>query len=183
MADETDTDQTEDVSALRKAAEGGAKARAEAELAKKELAFVKAGINTDTKPARALLESYSGELTPDAIKAEAADWGLIQAAATPEPTPDPTPDYSDDAALQSMRDGLSGSPAPIDSTPKSAIDIAGEQYTADRNEGRAAQDAINRAYGTFLKEAAAGNKSAIFDPDAWEAKQIEHGHGAEHARV
>lgn len=181
MADETETSE---VSELRKAAEGGAKAKAEAELARKELAFVKAGIDTDSKPAQALLSSYSGELTADAIKAEAAEWGLVQAAApTPEPTPEPAaPDYTDDASLQDMRDMSSGTPAPVDEVHKSAFEKAGDQYLADRKEGRAAQDAMNRAYGSFIKSAAQGDSTAIFDPQDWERKAAEHGHGSEFAR-
>lgn len=181
MADEQDTDTTEDVSALRKAAEGGAKAKAEAELAKKELAFVKAGINTDTKPAQALLRAYDGELTAEAIKAEAADWGLVDAPKAPEPEAD-APDYTDDAALQSMRDATSGSPAPVDEPVKSAFEMAGDGYLKDRKDGRAAQDSLNRAYGTFIKEAAKGNPTAIFDPAEWEREAAQHGHGSEFAQ-
>jgi hypothetical protein len=180
MADETDTD-TNEVSELRKAAEGGAKARAEAELARKELAFVKAGINTDTKPAQALLQSYSGELTADAIKAEAAEWGLVEKVEAPAPTPD-KPDYTDDAELQNMRDATAGRPAPIEEIAKSAFDLAGDGYIADRKDGRSQNDALNRAYGSFIKEAARGNPTAIFDPHEWERQAAEHGHGQEFAQ-
>jgi hypothetical protein len=144
---------------------------------------VKAGIDTDSKPAQALLQSYDGELTAEAIKAEAADWGIVKATAPePDPEPDPTPDYSSDAELQQMRDASSGHPAPVEEIAKSAFDKAGDQYLSDRKEGRAAQDSLNRAYGSFIKSAAMGDKSAIFDPDEWESRQAEHGHGAEFSR-
>lgn len=180
MADETETE-TNEVSELRKAAEGGKAAKAEAELARKELAFVKAGINTDTKPAQALLQSYSGELSAEAIKAEAAEWGLVNTPAA-EPAEEAAPDYTEDAELQNMRDSVSGTPAPHDEPPKSAFDIAGDSYLADRRANRAAQDSLNRAYGTFIKEAAKGNPTAIFDPAEWERAAAEHGHGQEFAQ-
>jgi len=178
MADDTDTDT--EVSELRKAAEGGKAAKAEAALAKKELAFVKAGIDTDSKPAQALLQSYSGDLTADAIKAEAADWGLTGTSTpAPEPEQEAQPDYTEDAELQNMRDSVSGTPAPHDEPVKSAFDIAGDGYLEDRKANRSAQDSLNRAYGNFIKEAAKGNQTAIFDPVKWNEQQAEHGHGQE----
>lgn len=179
MSDEATPEPNEDVSELRKAAEGGKAAKLEAELAKKELAFVKAGIDTDSKPAQALLKAYDGELSADAIKAEAAEWGLLKQA---EPEPEATPDYTADAELQNMRDASAGEPAPIEPPNKSAFDIAGDQFLQDRKDGRPQQDAMNRAYGTFLKEAAKGNPTAIFNEDEWERTQEEYGHGAEFAR-
>lgn len=84
-------DQGDEPSELRKAADRGKAAQAEAEALKRELAFAKAGIDTDTKAGKMLLRSYEGELTPDAIKAEAEEIGLFKpppAAATETATPE-----------------------------------------------------------------------------------------------
>jgi len=56
---------------LRAAANSGKKAEAEAQEAKRELAFMKAGINTDDKVGRMLFSTYDGDLEPDAIKTAA----------------------------------------------------------------------------------------------------------------
>lgn len=55
--------------------------------AARELAFVKAGIDPDSPRHRYFAKGYDGELTVDAIKAEAAEAGLIDAA--PKDTVDP----------------------------------------------------------------------------------------------
>lgn len=57
---------------LRSAADAGKKAQAEAEEARRELAFVKAGINTDDKVGRMLYATYDGDLEVESIK-EAAE--------------------------------------------------------------------------------------------------------------
>ena len=58
---------------LREAANRAKQHKAEAEAAKRELAFVKAGIDTDSKLGKLLLASYDGELTVDAIKEYTSD--------------------------------------------------------------------------------------------------------------
>lgn len=176
MSDETEQTQ-EDVSELRKAAEGGKAAKAEAEALRRELAFTKAGIDTSSKPAQALIASYSGELTAEAIKAEAAEWGLTQSTPAP-PVEEAKPDYSDDAALQAMRDASAGNPAPDVPVEKAAIDRALEAFTTDREAGFGASEATNRAIGRMIQAAAAGDKTALFDERAWAMKQQEAGHGA-----
>ena len=68
-----------DIRALRKAAEDGKKA-------KREVAFLRAGIDPDDKRMSYFVKGYDGELDPNAIKQAATDAGFI--AAAPQ-TPDP----------------------------------------------------------------------------------------------
>lgn len=182
MSDETTTE--EDVSELRRAAEGGKAAKAEAEMLRRELAFTKAGIDTSSKPAQALLKGYDGELTPEAIKAEAQEWGLVKTEATQESTPveTPAPDYSEDAKVQEMRDSISGNPAPNTPVEKPAIDRVLSEFEKDREQGFGQNEATNRAIGRMIQAAAAGDKTALFDQRAWEMKAQEAGHGAQNAR-
>lgn len=175
MSDETETTQ-EDVSELRKAAEGGKAAKAEAEALRRELAFTKAGIDTSSKPAQALIQSYSGELNAEAIKAEATEWGLVTSEAPP--VEDAKPDYTEDAALQQMRDASAGNPAPDVPVDKKAIDKALEGFVSDREQGLGQSEATNRAIGRMIQSAAAGDPTALFDQRAWAEKQQEAGHGA-----
>jgi uncharacterized protein YigA (DUF484 family) len=53
---------------------------AEAEQAKRELAFVKAGIDTTDNAARYFVKAYDGELTSDAIKQAAVEARLLSSA-------------------------------------------------------------------------------------------------------
>lgn len=64
----------EDIKALE---ESAAKAK-DLEKAQRELVFAKAGIDTDTKLGKMLLQTYEGELTKEAIIAEAQDIGLFE---------------------------------------------------------------------------------------------------------
>lgn len=74
--------------------------------AARELAFVKAGVNTDDPAAKYFLKGYDGELTVDAIKAAAAEARLIGAA---PPPPDPRP--AEVAQLAEIADiGVGGLP-------------------------------------------------------------------------
>lgn len=59
-------------------------AKSEGESAKRELAFLKAGIDTSTGTGKLLAKSYEGELTVEAIKAQAEEYGLIPTSQTSE---------------------------------------------------------------------------------------------------
>lgn len=175
MAEESE--QQEDVSELRKAAEAGKSARQEAELAKKELAFVKAGINTDTKPAQALLRSYDGDLTTEAIQAEAREWSLLDAPKEPE-----VPDYTEEAEQQNLRDQINeGTPAPDIKPEKSGVEQAYAEFQTNRESGMSQVEATNHVIGNIIKAAAMGDKEARFDPNEWEKTRAQYGHGAEYA--
>lgn len=57
---------------------GRAEAAAEAEAAKRELAFLKAGIDLDSPGGKLLAKAYDGAPTVEAIKAAAVEYGVIQ---------------------------------------------------------------------------------------------------------
>lgn len=57
-------------------------AKSEGEIAKRELAFIKAGIDTNNATAKLLLKTYDGELTMEAIKASGEEYGLIATSQT-----------------------------------------------------------------------------------------------------
>lgn len=65
-----------------------AREKAEKELAdmKKQVAFTKAGIDPDDPKARYFVKGYDGDMTAEAIRAEAVKAGFI--SETPEPEPD-----------------------------------------------------------------------------------------------
>lgn len=91
----------------------------EAAAAKRELAFLKAGVDTDSKLGKLMLKSYDGDLTVDAIKAEATDLGLLEVAQVKEPefTPEEmaSTDARSDLASGAQADVLNENPDPIGS--------------------------------------------------------------------
>lgn len=84
----SDNDKDDNLKELRQQAEAGRKAQAEAEAARRELAFIKAGVDTDSKLGQLLMKTYDGELTAEAIKAEAEELGAIKAPASAPPAQD-----------------------------------------------------------------------------------------------
>jgi len=178
----SEENQDQDVSELRKAAEGGKQAKREAEMAKRELAFVKAGVDTDSKPARALLENYEGELSKEAIQAEAKDWGLVKDAES-EPAPDPAASQAEAIAeTQTIREALEGQPAPDEPPEVGGVDAALKNFLKNKEDGMSQVNATNHAFGEVIKAAAQGDKQARFSDDAWEEHRAQFGHGAEFAK-
>lgn len=95
------------------------KARAERDEAKRELAFIKAGIDTDSKLGALIMRGYDGELTVDAIKAYASELGAVQAPE--EGTQVETPEISaEEQAATDERSTLAAGAAtgPLEEPPK-----------------------------------------------------------------
>lgn len=178
----TEQNEPDHIKDLRAKAKGTDAATARADAAERELAFVKAGVPTDTKVAQAFLSTYTGEMTPDAIKAEAKEWNLIPADETLQTSQ--FPEGSAERQQQEMREQLAGGGgAAGDEPPKQGgVDKALANFQKNREEGMALQQAQNHAFGEVIKAAAMGDKQAIFDPQEWEQKKRDAGHGAEFAR-
>lgn len=92
---------------------------AEGEQAKKELLFLKAGVNTDSKIGQIFLKGYDGELNLEAIRAEAVEAKLIEA----------TPSNADHAADRAALGRIGKAAAASDRLPPVA-DIAKEASEA-----------------------------------------------------
>jgi hypothetical protein len=152
MADTDPQDQDHDEpSELRKAADRGRAAQAEAEALKRELAFAKAGIDTDSKAGKMLLKSYEGELTPEAIKAEAEEIGLFKPQTAVASTETATPEEREQTDI---RTGLATAPAvtggTVDEDPQQAGLRAGFEA---RKQGASHVDAFTAALGPVFQAA------------------------------
>lgn len=67
----------------RRAKQEADKATAEAATAKKELAFLRAGIDLDSPQGKLFAKAYDGEPSLDAVKAAAQEYGLLDAPSVP----------------------------------------------------------------------------------------------------
>lgn len=81
-----ETEDTNDIRSLRKAANASKKLRAELDALKREIAFAKAGIPMDDPKMNYFVKGYDGELDPAAIRETAMQAGFI---APPQQAPDP----------------------------------------------------------------------------------------------
>jgi len=72
-----ETEETNDIRSLRKAANASKKLRAELDALKREIAFAKAGIPMDDPKMNYFIKGYDGELDPAAIRETALQAGFI----------------------------------------------------------------------------------------------------------
>lgn len=67
----------------RRAKQEAVEATSEAAAARKELAFLKAGIDLDSPQGKLFAKAYDGEPSLDAVKAAAQEYGLLDAPSVP----------------------------------------------------------------------------------------------------
>lgn len=142
-----------------------AKAQA-AELVKvqRELALVKAGIDTDSALGKMFARSYDGEMSADAVKAAWTE--IAPAPATPttdEPaftTPDP--DLSSDATSTAERTALANGGANPDIAPKPDPRVTGEAaFKAAVDAGGTEASALAGFFDTLVGAAIEGDKRVL----------------------
>lgn len=159
MADNDPTDQEpqDNIKDLRKAADEGRVAKAEAETLKRQLAFAKAGVDTDSKVGAMLFKAYDGELDVEAIKAEAAEVGAIKVEAPPatEPVTPAEREQTDVRTALATGSVASGTP---DEDPV-AISLAAGQ--AVRKQGGSYEDAFLAALGPTFEAALKGDERVV----------------------
>lgn len=166
--DSQDDDGTDDghLRDLRAAAERGKEAQRDAADARRELAFLKAGIDTDAGPGKLLFKSFDGEPTKDAVLAAAAEYGITPTTGQQtEPTgPDITPD---ERAQTRERSALvSGSDIPAGEGAPNPIDVGYAEFHKARAAGKPIDDAADHLLGRMFAAAAAGDPRVLFDQAA-----------------
>ena len=156
-----------DIKALREAAKAGKAAQAEAERLQRELAFAKAGIDTDSKLGSMLAKTYEGDLGD--IEALKAEWAELNPTAGQAPTPKldaDTPDgFQDPSSMGQHAAQLSGQAS--GEQPKETphpVDLAYEQFHA--NKALPMEDRQEAAMSTVLGAYFAGDKRVMFDRNA-----------------
>jgi hypothetical protein len=147
---------------LRKAAKEGKKAIERNAQLEREMLFLKAGIDTDSKLGKMLLTTFEGD-DLDALKAEAIEIGLLPDPA--DPAQQPEQGRQDDQLRQSLHDGLStgqpsGQTAPETKHPRHA---ALENYQVAIRDGADEGAARTQAMESVLEAAAQGDKRVFVD--------------------
>lgn len=153
MSDEAQANnegQSDNIRDLRQAADEGRKARAEAEQAKREVAFLKAGVDTESKLGQLLLRTYDGELSTEAIKAEATELGMFK---TPEAPAVPQAEREFSQARMDLA-SEAGTPAAFEEDP---YVTSRKQWEVARGDGATLQDAFGAAMGPLLQAAHRGD--------------------------
>ena len=105
--------ESKDIRLLRKKAESADTLKSEKQQveqerdqARRELAMVRAGLDLDSPTGKLFAKAYDGETSVEAVKAAAAEYGLIEA---PQPSPE---ELSQQQALQRLSTAAQGAAAP-----------------------------------------------------------------------
>lgn len=168
---------------MRKAARRSRAADREREQAQRELAMVKAGIDTDTRLGQMFLKTYEGPLDKEAVKAAALEVPglLLEPASPPPPTnadqgaspPPPTPEPQVDPNMTDERDRLhSGGDAPgqINEDP---ILLGKKRAEEVLVRGGTEEDAMVANLRTLYEAAAEGDDRVIWSPAKHQALASE----------
>jgi hypothetical protein len=157
--DDEDVDETPQQ--LREAANRSKQHKAEADAARRELAFVKAGIDTDSKLGKLVFTTYDGELTADAIKEFVADIPGLGTPAAPPPVENEDEDeevndgstFERDALANDAQGDTGGTPDPRKvgrDAAKSVVESGGTQ-----------EDALATHFQQIVGAAKSGDKRVI----------------------
>ena len=138
---------------LRDAADRGKKASQELDAMKREMAFLKAGVDTDTKAGQLLYKAYDGELDTESIQAEWSE--LVPAAAAPPPEPE-TVDATDTQVAEQRRE-LAGDSVPPGTQTESPYDAGHREFKEMLDAGRPKEDSAARFVHTVLEAAGGDN--------------------------
>ena len=135
------------------AAERGKKATQELDAMKREMAFMKTRVDTDTKAGQLLYKAYDGELETEAIQAEWQE--LVPAAAAPPPEPE-TVDATDTQVAEQRRE-LAGDSVTPGNQIESPYDAGHREFKEMMDAGRPKEDSAARFIHTVLEAAGGDN--------------------------
>jgi len=167
-------DSPEHIKKLRAEAEQAKTLQRELERKERQIAFLQAGIDTESKIGQMLMKTYEGELTSDAIRNEAIEIGLIKTEEEPMSVPEVD---ETQAQFQQTRESFSGgNSAPHEPPQVSATDRAFDEWNNARKQGLSNADAQDMAFASFIAAAANGDSSAKFNDAQWQNDSQAFGH-------
>ena len=153
-------DETGGIKELRDAADRGREAIQERDLLKREMAFMKAGVDTDSKAGQLLFKAYDGELNTDSIKAE---WQEL--APTPVPVVEPEPAQETvteaDTQVAEQRQALAEDNVPVEATTQSPYDQGFQEFKTAWDSGKPKDEAAAKFVHTVLEAAGKGDERVI----------------------
>lgn len=175
MSEITPDDQTPDGVRNLRTALDREKQRAEAnEAAARELAMLKAGVDVTNPVAELFISSYTGEMTPDAIKEAASKYGLVSEGTPPAPPAGEQPPANQPPAdpgdqlegLLQQQQQIAGAVPPEQLPPTDKLDEFYEDFRKERQSGMDEEAARSNFFHRVFAEAYAGkNPQFLAGPD------------------
>jgi len=140
---------------LREAAARGRQASQELESVKREMAFLKAGVDTESKAGQLLFKAYDGDLETDLIRTEAEELGILKGAVASEGVS--KADEAADRQVGRQRQDLVSDSVPPDEQTESPYDAGHREFQEMINAGRPKEDSAARFINTVLEAAGGAN--------------------------
>lgn len=171
ILDDDESGESGGVRSLREALDRANEKATRADSLERELAFVKAGIDTDSGTGKLLFKAYEGDLTPEAVKAAAVEAGILAAesdgdtGAQPDPsTPTPPTGPSESA----VRGAITSESVPVGKAGAADMfESIYAEFKAATASGMAKDEAANQGIAAILAGAYRDNNPRfIFDPAA-----------------
>jgi len=159
-APEGETPENANLRQLREKAKAGEQALAKlAEFERKD-AIRESGIDTNTPLGKLFLKSYDGELTADALKEAAGEYGVPIVGQAP--AEDVTPPENGTEERQALADGA-GADTGVSPDPNQ---VAHENFKADMAAGMSEEAGIGTFIATKARAAHMGDPRVIYVPPA-----------------
>ena len=155
-------DETGGIKELRDAADRGKEAIAERDLLKREVAFMKAGVDTDSKAGQLLFKAYDGELDTESIKSE---WQEL--APSPDPVSEPEPAKEaiteTDVKVMEERKVLADESVSVEATTQSPYEQGFQEFKKAYDAGTPKEDSAARFVHTVLEAAGQNDERVLSD--------------------
>ena len=143
---------------IRELEENAKKGKQAASL-ERELAFVKAGIDTDKGLGKFFFENYKGELNKDAVLSAAAELGIVEAQ-----TKDPQITEEEKNSTRERQNVSQGAATQTDKPTKHPREEALDNALAAQKQGATMEQSGAAYLNTLVKRYAEGDKRAVRDP-------------------
>ena len=153
-------DETGGIKELRDAADRGREAIQERDLLKREVAFMKAGVDTDSKAGQLLFKAYDGELETESIRAE---WQELAPTPTPVVEPEPAQETVNEAdtRVADQRQALAEDSISVEATTPSPYDQGFQEFKTAWDSGKPKDEAAAKFVHTVLEAAGKGDERVI----------------------
>lgn len=160
---EQNEDPKNDIKGLREAADRGREAAKERDAAKRELAFMRAGIDLDEggKMVKLWANAYEGELTKEAIRAAALEDGLLKAEGDSSAKEEKPPVTREEQHAEQIRQSLATGNHPGNSEELHPVENALRVGEAARRDGADREEAFSYGLNTLLHAAVEGDERVI----------------------
>ena len=145
---------------LRDAADRGREAIQERDQLKREMAFMKAGVDTDSKAGQLLFKAYDGELETESIQAE---WQELAPTPVPVEQPEPAQDTVNetDTQVSQQRQALAEDSVSVEASTQSPYEQGFQEFKTAYDSGRPKDESAARFVHTVLEAAGRGDERVI----------------------